>query len=348
MTVLHPAHERLHADRLTAADIHDRLRIEGEFPGLDAALDIPDHLRLPVLRHKHVRAEYRDVFLMVIAHGVQREQRLIVHVFDVLAAVGDFIDADRLGEAHSRIRELLNRLLYDLYDFPRVPLRREHAAEVVIPEVARGAERRLKLLLQLVRCHHKQRLALFLAIDRLIELEIIDIRGKQEEFLLRILCEQCFCVLIEGKNIRETDLFSLQPILFIERIHPLTLRIRDIAKQDHESALPSLVRRKERDLLYPAEPLLRVHAELDFLHRRAASVAEEGPHLVPVPEVLDTIRILAIHLLPQEVLPCLIVAERRGRESKKRRILVGDLRKPLTNMKFCDHVIKQLLHVSPP
>ena len=91
-----------------------------------------------------------------------------------------------------------------------------------------------------------------------------------------------------------------------------------------------------------------MHAELDFLHRRAASVAEEGPHLVPVPEVLDTIRILAIHLLPQEVLPCLIVAERRGRESKKRRILVGDLRKSLTNMKFCDHVIKQLLHVSPP
>ena len=107
MTVLHPAYERLHADRLTTADVHDRLRIEGEFAGLDAALDIPDHLRLPVLRHKHVRAEYRDVFLMVIAHGVQCKQRLIVHIFDMLAAVGDFIDADRLGEAHVHTREAL-------------------------------------------------------------------------------------------------------------------------------------------------------------------------------------------------------------------------------------------------
>ena len=107
MTVLHPAYERLHADRLTTADVHDRLRIESEFAGLDAALDIPDHLSLPVLRHEHVRAEYRDVFLMVIAHGVQCKQRLIVHVFDVLAAVGDFIDADRLGEAHVHTREAL-------------------------------------------------------------------------------------------------------------------------------------------------------------------------------------------------------------------------------------------------
>ena len=266
----------------------------------------------------------------------------------MLAAVGDFIDTDRLGEAHIRIRETLERLPYDLHDFPRAPLRREHTAEVIISEVARGAERRPKLLLDLPRHHQEQRLALLLAIDRLIELEIIDIRGEEQELILRILRKQCFGVLIEGGNIRKADFLSLRPLLFVERVHPLALRIRDVAKQDHEATLPPLIGREERDLLYPAETLLRVHAELDFLHRRTVSISDESPHLVPVPEVLDTIRILAIHVLPHEVLPPLIVVERRGRESKERRILIGNLRKSLTNMKFCDHVIKQLLHVSPP